>query len=527
MTNWDRFGSMQGIGDWSRREFLSRTSVLGLTLAAAGTLPGHQAWADEPKKGGRLRIGIAGGSTTDSLDPATITDTMLLNLSMGQLRNCLVEIDAQSKPVPELAESWEPSADASVWRFKLRQGVEFHNGKSLEAADVIASFDHHRGKDSKSAAKSLLKAVKSIKADGKDAVVFELAEGSADFPFIVSDYHLTIQPAGADLSKGIGTGGYVLQDFEPGVRALTKRNPNYWKEGRAHFDEIEMTVIADVNARTNALKTGEIDLMNRSELKTVHLLKRSPGLQVLQTNGTKHYTMPMHVDVKPFDNNDVRLALKHAIDREALLKTVLRGYGTIGNDHPIGRSQRYFAGDLPQREYDPDKAKYHLKKAGLSQLSVKLSASDAAFEGAVDSAVLFKEHAAGTGIDVEVVREPKDGYWDNVWLKKPFCMCFWSGRPTSDWMFTTAYAADAAWNDTHFKHDKFNALLKAGRAELDDNKRRLIYADMQRILRDEGGTIIPMFAADVFAANDKLRFGDLAGNWELDGGRCTERWWWA
>lgn len=106
-------------------------------------------------------------------------------------------------------------------------------------------------------------------------------------------------------------------------------------------------------------------------------------------------------------------------------------------------------------------------------------------------------------------------------------MCFWSGRPTSDWTFTTAYAADAPWNDTHFKHEKFNALLKAGRAELDDGKRRQIYADMQRIVRDEGGTIIPMFAADVFAANDKLRFGDLAGNWELDGGRCTERWWWA
>ncbi len=518
---------LRGERDPSRRDFLARTSAMGLTLAAAGMVVGREAWGQAPKKGGRLRLGLAGGSTTDSLDPATITDTMVLCLSMGQLRNCLVEIDAQSNPIPELAESWEPSADASVWRFNLRRGVEFHNGKSLEAEDVIASFNHHRGEDSKSAAKSLLKTVKSIKADGVNTVVFELTEGNAEFPFITSDYHLTIQPAGADLSQGIGTGGYILQDFEPGVRARTKRNPNYWKAGRAHFDDIEIIAIADVNARTNALKTGEIDVMNRSELKTVHLLKRTPGLQVLQTNGTKHYTLPMHMDVKPFDNNDVRLALKHAIDRAALLKTVLRGYGTVGNDHPIGRSQRYFARDLPQREYDPDKAKFHLKKAGLDRLKIQLSAADAAFEGAVDSAVLYKEHAAPAGIDIEVVREPQDGYWDNVWLKKPFCMCFWSGRPTSDWMFTTAYAAGAPWNDSHFNHDQFNALLKAARAELEDDKRRQMYAEMQQIVRDEGGTIIPMFAADVFGASDKLRFGDLAANGELDGGKIAERWWWA
>lgn len=527
MSNQLILDQIHGEHEWSRRDFLTRTSALGLTLAAASTLAGREAWAQRPKKGGRLRIGLAGGSTTDSLDPATITGLMMLSMSMGQLRNCLVEVDAQSNPIPELAESWEPSADASVWRFNLRQGVAFHNGKTLEAEDVIASFNHHRGKDSKSAAKSLLESVKSIKADGKKTVVFELTEGNADFPFITSDYHLTIQPAGADLSQGIGTGGYILQDFEPGVRALTKRNPNYWKEGRAHFDEIEMMVIADVNARTNALQTGEIDVMNRCELKTVHLLKRSPGIQVVQTNGTKHYTIPMHTDVKPFDHNDVRLALKHAIDRQALLKTILRGYGTLGNDHPIGRSQRYYARDLPQREYDPDKAKFHLKKAGLDRLTVQLSASDAAYEGAVDSAVLYKEHASPAGINIEVVREPKDGYWENVWLKKPFCMCYWSGRPTSDWMFTTTYAADAPWNDTHFKHDKFNELLKAARAELDDGKRRQMYADMQLIVRDEGGTVIPMFASDVFAASDKLGFGEVAGNWELDGGKIAERWWWA
>jgi peptide/nickel transport system substrate-binding protein len=152
----------------------------------------------------------------------------------------------------------------------------------------------------------------------------------------------------------------------------------------------------------------------------------------------------MRTDTPPFDNNEVRQALKYAVDREALLQSVLRGHGVLGNDHPIGRSNRYHADELEQRTYDPDKAKFHLKNAGLSSLKVDLSAADAAFAGAVDAAVLYKEHAAKPGIEINVVREPNDGYWSNVWLKKPWCAVYWGGRPTEDWMFSTAYAGRGA-----------------------------------------------------------------------------------
>lgn len=516
-------------GKISRREFMARVSALGLTAALSPVLLSRPARAATPKKGGRLRLGLAGGSTTDSLDPATLPDLMPQMLNR-QVRNGLVEVDYRSNPIPELAESWEASADASQWVFKLRRGVEFHNGKTMVAEDVIASINHHRGKESKSAAKGIVDPVADIKADGKYTVIFKLQEGNADFPFILSDYHLTIFPAGTqgkEFEKGIGTGPYTLVSHEPGVRALTKRNPNYFKEGRAHFDEVETLGIADVNARTNALKTGQIDAMNRCERKTLHLLKRTPGIQVIQTNGTKHYTVPMITTIKPYDNNDVRLALKYAVDREQLVKTVLRGYGTVGNDHPIGRNQRFYASELPQRPYDPDKARYHLKKAGLQGHTFKLHTSDAAFGGAVDAAVLYREHAAKAGINIEVVKEPADGYWSNVWMKKPWCLCFWSGRVTEDWMFSTAYAADAGWNDTFWKHDRFNELLKAARAELDNAKRREMYVEMQRIVRDEGGVVVPMFAADLAAASDKLRFENVAADWEMDGMRAPERWWFA
>ena len=166
-----------------------------------------------------------------------------------------------------------------------------------------------------------------------------------------------------------------------------------------------------------------------------------------------------------------------------------------------------------------------MQKAGMLDYTFKLHAADAAFGGAVDTAVLYKEHAAKAGIKIEVVREPNDGYWSNIWMKKPWVMCYWTGRATADWMFSTAYAADATWNDTFWKHARFNKLLKEARAELNEKRRHELYVECQKILRDEGGVVIPMFANHIEAANKKIRFEQPAGNWEMDGQRAAERWW--
>jgi len=514
-------------GKINRRTFLSRLTALGLTAAASPLLFSTSAHASGPNKGGRLVIGAAGGSTTDSLDPSTIPDTMPMHTNWA-LRNNLVEVDAAGNAIPELAEKWEASADAATWYFDLRKGVEFHNGKTLDAQDVIDSINHHRGEDSKSAAKGIVDPIKEIKADGKYRVVFVMNEGNADFPFILSDYHLTIQPAGTQGKKfeeGIGTGGYVLVKHEPGVRALVKRNPNYWKKGRAHFDEVEIIGIKDASSRTNALKTGQIHAMNRCEPRTIDLLRKAPKVSVLQTSGFKHFSFPMHTDKAPYDNNDVRLALKYAVDRDQLVKNVLSGCGSVGNDHPIAKIQRFYNSDLPQRTYDPDKAKFHMKKAGLLDHTFKLHTSDGAFPGAVDAAVMMKESAGKAGIKIEIQQEPADGYWSNVWLVKPWCASYWYGRATEDWMFVSAYAPDAKWNETRWKNVKFGDLLKQARAELDQNKRRELYYECQRLIRDEGGVIIPMFADLLLGVSDKLDHEKVAGNWELDGNRMAERWW--
>ena len=527
MINLEQLKKLFSEGKLTRRQFMERAAMLGVAMAGSQAFFAQQSLAapSQPQRGGRLRLGLSGGSTTDVFDPAQITDTMMRVMVYGAMGNNLVEIDHTNTAVPELAESWEATPGAKKWVFKLRKGVEFHNGKTMDADDVIYSLNHHRAEGTKSGAKVLVDSILAIKKDDPHTIVFELESGNADFPYVLSDYHLVIGPKGTDFKDGVFTGAYVVKEFEPGVRGFVTRNPNYFKSDRGWFDEIEVLGISDVNARTNALKTGQIDAMNRCELKTVHLMKRMPGINIMQQNGNKHYTFAMHTDVAPYNNNDVRLALKYGINREQLVKTILRGYGTVGNDHPISTSNPYFAKDLAQRQYDPDKARFHLKKAGLEKAEFPLHVADSAYVGAVDAGVLYKEQAGKAGINIKVVREPNDGYWSNVWLKKPFCAVYWGGRPTADMMFSTAYAKGVPWNDSHWDNQRFNELLVIARAEMDDKKRAAMYAEMQLIVSDDGGVIVPMFSADLSAATDKIGHNELGATWELDGSQAPERWW--
>jgi peptide/nickel transport system substrate-binding protein len=513
-----------------RRDFLKYSAAAAAVAGAFSMGLPFGAFAEEttPKAGGVLRLGLAGGSTTDSKDPGSWADTFTF-VGFSAVYNTLTEIAVDGTAIPELAESWTSTPDARIWTFKIRQGVTFHNGKSLTADDVVASIQHHLGEKSTSAAKTVLGDVAKVSANGSDSVVFELKSGNADFSYVVADYHLVIMPSqdGApDWKAGVGTGGYRLKDFEPGVRMTLERSPDYWKPGRAHFASAELIAIADGAARVNALVTGQVDVINKVDLKTVALLKRNPNLVIEETKGAQHYTFPMLTDSQVFQNNDVRLAMKHAINRETLLASVLHGYGLVGNDHPIQPGSRFINTALEQRSYDPDKSRFYLKKAGLDSLKVRLQASDAAYTGAVDASVLFKEQARAAGIEIDVVREPADGFFSNVWMKQPFTTSFWYSSLTADRMFSIGYAKGAAWNETHWDNPRFNQLLNAARGEMNEPLRREMYNEMQGLCRDEGGAIVPLFASSVAARSNKVTHGGQTAPYgELDGLRVIERWW--
>jgi len=507
-----------------RRTALKAGAAAGL-VAASGVAANAA-----PKMGGTLRLGLAGANTSDSWDGRTHSDSFMIMAGHGTVFDCLTEVGADGVLKGELAESWEASADAKTWTFKLRKGVTFHNGKAFGANDVIASLQMHTAEGAKSAAKPIVSAITDMKALDGHTVQMTLAAGNADFPFLMSDYHILMFPAGQieeAIAKGIGTGGYKVDSFDPGVRLVVSKVADHYKGGDAcFFDSVEMIAINDASARMNALMTGQVDAVNRVDFKTEQLLKLNPAVEIFEVTGNQHFTFPMLTGVSPYDNLNVRKALKYAFNRQEMVDKILLGHGKVGNDHPIGPANQYWASDLPQTEYDADKAKFFLKEAGMDSLSIDVSVSDAAFPGAVDAGQLFQGSAKAAGIDVNVVREPADGYWSNVWLKKPFCACYWSGRATEDWMFSTAYESGVPWNDSGWENARFQELLLSARAELDSDKRRTMYHEMQSLCSEEGGTVVPMYANYVDAHSTKLANSGTIGNlWQMDSSRITERWW--
>jgi peptide/nickel transport system substrate-binding protein len=511
------------LGKMNRRDFLGRAAAIGVSATFANSLLSSAALAQGPQKGGTLKAGMQGGESTNSLDPASWQSQVPYKFGR-QWGEQLVQMSPEGEVKPALAEEWGASDDAKVWTFKIRKGVEFHNGKEMTPDDVLATMERHSDESSKSGALGIMGGIDSIKVDG-DGVVFTLKEANADLPYLLDDYHLMIQPNGGkdDPTAGIGTGPYKVAVNEPGVRHIGEKFANYWRDDRGFADSIEIIVINDATARTSALQGGQVDMVNRVEPKIVELIKRVPGVTIQNVAGKGHYVFIAHCNTAPFDNNDLRLALKFALDREEMLQKILMGYGSIGNDTPINKAYPLFT-EIEQRPFDPEKAAFHYKKSGHSG-SVLLRTSDVAFPGAVDAAQLYQQSAAKAGITIEVKREPGDGYWSEVWNKQPFSSSYWGGRPTQDQMYQTAYYSKADWNDTRFQREDFDKLLVQARSELDQEKRTAIYKSMGEMVRDEGGVITPMFNDFIDATGPKVGGWVPDGNQEMMGGYALSKCW--
>ena len=514
-------------GKFSRRAFMGRAAAAGITAASASTLLASAAHAAGPQKGGTLKMGMGGGETTDALDQGTSDSPV--PFSVGRTwGDTIVRVAGNGDLEPQLAESFESSADAKVWSFKIRKGVEFHNGQTMTVDDVLKTFQRHSNAESKSGALGIMQGIESIKADG-DRIQFSLSTANADLPYLLADYHLIVQPGGGmdNPNAGIGTGAYKIASAEAGVRYQFEKNANDWNADRGYFDQVEMLIINDSTARTSALQSGQVHMINRVDPKVARLLGRAPGVMIKNVSGRGHYVFIMHCDAAPFDNRDLRLALKYAIDRQEMVDKILDGFGGVGNDIPINAAYPLFDEPLAQRMYDPEKAAAHYKASGHDGSPIILRVAEGAFPGAVDAAALFQQSAAKCGIPLEIKREPDDGYWSNVWNVQPFCASYWGGRPVQDQMYSTAYLSTEDWNDTKFKNADFDALILQARAETDLVKRKALYGQIARILHDDGGVICPMFNDFIDAVNEKVAGWENNPNAEMMNGYAAQQCWMA
>jgi peptide/nickel transport system substrate-binding protein len=489
----------------SRRELLKMLMAGGIGMAAGSSLllRAGAAVAATPVMGGALKAAGWSSSTADTLDPAKAS------LSTDYVRCCsfynrLTFLDEAGVPQLELADAVE-SADAKTWTIKLKSGVTFHSGKALTATDVVYSLARHLDEAVGSKVNAIAKQMTSIKAVDDLTVEIGLAAANADLPTILALHHFMIIADGTtDFTKANGTGPFICEVFEPGVRSVALKNPNYFKANGPYLDSVEFFAISDENARVNALLSGDIQLAASVDARSLRMLEGQPSVTTSVTTSGNYTNLNIRKDLDPGMKEGFIEGMKYLINREQIQKSVLRGLAEIGNDQPVSSANRYHNPNLKPREFDPEKAKFLFEKAGLMGQSIPVIASDAA-TASVDMATIVQQAGADIGMKLDVQRVPSDGYWSNYWLKAPIHFGNINPRPTPDILFSLLYTTDAPWNESQYKSEKFDAMLVEARGSLDEAKRTEIYHTMQEMVSNEAGTIIPAYISNVDAVSSKLK----------------------
>lgn len=489
----------------TRRDLLRMLIAGGVGLTAGTTLLGKAtaAFAASPKKGGSIVAAGWSSSTADTLDPAKAS------LSTDYTRGCafynrLTFLAEGSDIQMELAESIE-SDDAKTWTVTLRPDIAFHNGKTLTSDDAIYSLSRHKDESVGSKANAMAQQMVEFRKVNDRVFEILLANPNADLPIILSLHHFMIIADGTtDFSTANGTGAFISEVFEPGVRSVAVRNPNYWKNEGPYLDSFEFIAIPDESARVNALLSGDIHLAGSVNPRSVRRLETIDGVTLSQTTSGTYTNLNARLDMPPGENKDFVLGLKHLINRETIQNSVLRGLGTIANDQPVSPADRYYNDQLAAPDFDPEKAKFHFEKAGVLGQQIPVIASDAA-TSSVDMAIVLQQAGSEIGMPFDLQRVPSDGYWSNYWLEAPVHFGNINARPTPDILFSLLYQSDAPWNESRYQSKKFDKMLVEARGQLDDQLRTEIYHEMQRMVSEDAGTVIPLWMSNVDALSDKLQ----------------------
>ncbi len=494
-------------------------------LLAAGALgPGQSFAQEQPKRGGSVRLALLQQSTGDTYDSARF-DKGNDYIRGTSVYSYLTRMDEKGEAQPEVAESWEANREATRWVFTIRKGITFSDGAPLTTDDIIFSILRHREERVASTARQLIANVTSAKADGPDKIVVELAAPDVDFPILIGIFQFALVKNGTyDFSKPVGTGAFVSKEFQPGIRTVMVRNPNFWKPGRPYIDQFEMFPIPDSSARANALLSGDVDMILELRGNGIEEVARSANAAVFVTPSTRYTAIQAAVDRAPSNNPDIMLGMAYLVDRKRVLETVLRGYGTIANDHPFGPASPYYNAALPQRALDLDRAKYHFAKAGIGNTPIEMSISDGVLYS-VDIGQLMQREAMRSGLNLQLKREPAESYWTAVAGKRPFFATNFHPRPTYNMLLNLSWKRGAVWNFSHYENERLDKLIDMTRAEFDLARRKEQYGEIQSILHNSGAIIIPCFLSYIDGVSKKIRGLTPLPIGSLGGFNFTDRIW--
>lgn len=441
-----------------------------------------------------MRIARPAASAAETLDPAS---SLSAYEYLGALYNRLTKLDEQGVTVPDLAEEWTSNANATQWDFRLRRGVTFHNGQAFSAEDAIATIQHILDPETASPQAGVLGEMltpESMTALDSHTLRFELTKPNAEFPSLLTAYQCYILPANLipDIGRtGIGTGPFKLSSFSPAGAGSVEAFEDHFA-GPPALDGINFYSIQDTQARVNALLAGQIDLISQTNLDfaTARVVAASQKATVTRVENAQWYTIPMLATSDEFSDPLVRKAMKLAYNPETIVDIALQGTGSPGWDNPVPPHLAAFLDS--QREYDPDKARALLKQAGRENLSATIYTSS--YESVFTPlAVAYAEAVADAGISLKVQNASADSYYTQLWMQTPIMVSYWfTGRPI-DQLLNQIFRSGSSYNESAWSNPQFDALLDDARAEMNDEKRLMLYQDAQRLVVEDSADLTPMF----------------------------------
>lgn len=496
-------------GAVSRRSFLVRGSVMGLSAAFLGSVLAACGDDEEKTDGGGGDIKQGGTLRVATVTPGGPLDPVAM-AELGTYTQIATAFEYLAGPgdgaavAPMLAESWSPNDDGSVWTFKLRSGVKWHDGGAFTSADVVATMDRLAGSN-------LAAYIVEGSTTAVDDLTVEIALNAPDgqFPYQVSIYNpqAVITPASFENGTTLdavktGTGAFKLDTFDPAVGATYVRNDDWWG-GVPYLDKVEYVFGADLPTQVTGLAAGEVDAIVQFSVIGGDALLNNDALTVESIRGAAHRQVWMNVREGTFTDPKVREAVALGIDRQALVDTVLSGRGDIGNDHPIAPSYEGFDSSLPQRERDIEKAKALLEEAGKAGLEVTLYYPE--LQEIPELAELIQSQLKDIGMNVTLSLEPYATFYDK-WCAvydstneptgcdggEEFGIVDYGNRGTPDVYLVKAYAT-GEWNSAHYNSEEFNAAVSEYQAAIDLDTRKAAVKKIQEIANRDVPYVIPYF----------------------------------
>ncbi|MGH9302839.1 MAG: ABC transporter substrate-binding protein [Acidimicrobiales bacterium] len=532
-------------GRLGRRDFLRKATMFGIGLPLAGAMLeavapaqsaaaagiAHQAKSGatssvmEPARrgvGARIRAGTL--VPAGAINPLTIADSGGLDL-LGNVGEFLVFTDQHNRYHPWLATSWKANADATVWTFKIRQGVRFNDGRHMTIDDVVYSLKTQC--DPKSSANALSVFGGTLEPEGvvkenETTLALHLKQADGGFLDAVSEdnYNMIIVPKNYDYANYqkdfIGTGRFKMKSYTPSVGAVYGRNPYYW--GRAALPkEIEWSFYATETPMTAALQSGSIDcLFQFSVAASPQLL--NGNYHVISLKAAAHREISMRTDLHPFTSRYVRQAIALSLDRPAIIRALFQGRAQIGNDSPFAPVFTSTVGPpaVPQRKRDLRRAKHLLAKGGVPR-GFRTPLVTETTQEMPHLAEIIAASAKQIGVDISLTIEAPSKYYGTAtfghsdWLDAKMSEVDYGARAVPNLYLEAPLQSpnkktgEGSWNAARFNNRGYDRLSREFVAAVDLSTQRRLARKIELLLLDETPIMFPYFYDYLSASQKNVR----------------------